>query len=275
MTNINITTYINKNDENFIIICDNREEIATQNTKIIESFYKVNTNLKIPIKIIIKQLKLGDYKCKDLIFERKTIADLIVSIRSGDRLLDQFRRLNLLITNNSQVQCFLCIIGNIDFEIKSYLKKRSKKTISFDREYNRIKKSINAILAKFNIYGICALTFETIDDFTYFILKCIQYRYIKNPENRIPQKYKVIINDDKKINEKVSITMLKGIPGIGDKTARKLLNKFGNIVNIANASLEEIQEVTAPMSQKPSEQKKNIETAKIIYNSFRNKFGVK
>ena len=281
----NLDTYVKKSldinsktTENiYTIICDNREEIATANIDIIDALYSENTNLKIPINIIIKRIELGDYVVNKLIFERKTILDLITSLRSGDRLLSQFKRLCNALLNDSEVLCFLCIIGDPDIEIRKYLqtpyiRKKLFTQELFNKEYTRIRRSIDAIIAKFNIYGIYSSIFKTIEDFAYFILKCIHYRYIKKTEYRIPQKFKAIVKNDLNMNEQVSIVMLKGIPGIGDDLARRILNNFGDIKNLCNASLEEIQEITAPKSQIPSAKKRNIANAKLIYNSLRNNF---
>jgi len=263
-----------KKKEEFIILYDDREDIIRSNELFLKAINNANNNLKIPIKVVKSRLFLGDYAVKDLVFERKTIFDLIASIRYGDRMLSQFNSMQQALQNNKNLQCFLCIIGNPDTDIIRYLtnlRKRGKLSTDqdFTKEYIRIRRSINAIIAKFNIYGIYASIFQTMEDFAYFILKCIDYRYIKENKYEVVQRYRVNINKDIDINKEVTIAMLKAIPNIGDEIARRLVDRFNTIENICNASVEEIQEVTAPASVSERDKKKNIKIASTIYNSLR------
>lgn len=268
-----------KDNPIFKIKCDNREEIASQNVEMISAFHKENANLKIPIEVVVEQLNLGDYVCRDIICEIKSVKDALSSILSGDRLLDQFIRLNLSMLNDPNLQCYLCIIGNIKDGIKEYLntphmRKKIKTKEDYDKQFTRLRRSINAIKAKFGTYGITASDFPDKEDFAYFLLKSIQYRYIKEKESRVPQRFKVVVDGSKDINKKVSIVMLKGIPGIGDIMAERLLDYFNCLTDVGNATIEELQAVTAPMSQTPSEKQKNINIARDIFNAFRNKYGL-
>ena len=190
-----------------IILIDYREKNSLVPSEL------VNLNLKIEFK----ELKVGDYIVKDVEIERKTVNDFISSIKNK-RLINQLEELQ-------QYKNKLLIIEGLD-EQELY-------TDSEDRigmHPNAVRGFLLSVLLKYKVPIIFTKNYE---DTAKFILILSKKKEKEMPLN-VTKK-----NLNKKERKQF---ILEGFPGIGPKTAKKLLKKFKTIKNIFNSSQEELKE---------------------------------
>jgi Fanconi anemia group M protein len=159
------------------------------------------------------ELKVGDYLINNLIIERKTVNDFISSM-INKRILRQIEDLN-------QYEDKLLIIEGIE-----------------ERElYNEDNKSINSnairgfLLSILLNYKIPILFTKNSEDTARFI-EVLTKR--KKTEHSLNFKRKGLTKE-----EQIEF-ILESFPGIGPKTAKKLLQEFKSLNNIFNASQEEL-----------------------------------
>ncbi|MCH8945922.1 MAG: hypothetical protein IIA85_03295 [Nanoarchaeota archaeon] len=180
----------------------------------------VNLNLKIEFK----ELKVGDYIVKDVAIERKTVNDFISSIKNK-RLINQLEELQ-------QYKNKLLIIEGLD-EQELY-------TDSEDRigmHPNAVRGFLLSILLKYKVPIIFTKNYKDTAKFILILSK----KKEKEMSLNITKK-----SLDKKERKQF---ILEGFPGIGPKTAKKLLKKFKTIKNIFNSSQEELREVIGKKSE--------------------------
>lgn len=167
------------------------------------------------IEVEFKELKVADYIVKDVAIERKTVSDFISSM-INHRLVKQLEELQ-------QYENKLLIIEGIE-EHEIY---------SDDNEgmhANSVRGFLLSILLKHKVPIIFTKDYRDTAKFISVLAK--------RKEKEMP------LNVNKKsFNKKERLQfILEGFPGIGPKTARKLLEKFKTIKGIANASIEELTE---------------------------------
>ena len=144
--------------------------------------------------------------------EREDANDYINSVVDG-RFFDQLYNLT-----ESYELSFLCIIGNPDF----YRMKREAFIGSF------------LSIALKSKGRVIPLHIENEEEFC-LILKSLNKQVEGGKLKAAPRIKKAKIDD--------SIAMLTAIPGIGVEKARKLLEKFGSIQRVVNASIPELMRV--------------------------------
>jgi len=186
------------------IIADYREKNCLVASELIENNAEVD----------FRELKVADYLVKDVAIERKTISDFISSMMNG-RLRKQLEELQ-------QYENKLLIIEGIN-EHELY---------SDDNENgvhgNSVRGFLLSILLKYKIPVILSKDYR---DTARFIL-ILSKRTEKESSLNVSKK---------SLNKKERLQfILEGFPGIGPKTAKKLLSHFKTLKNIANASLEEL-----------------------------------
>ena len=209
MTLLNIfkkTPRINENKRSIII--DHREK----NSLVISEL------MELGFEIEFKQLKVGDYLIGGVAIERKTVSDFINSIKNK-RLIYQLGELQ-------QYKNKLLIIEGID---EQELYTDSEEIIGMHP--NAIRGFLLSILLKYKVPIIFTKDYEDTAKFILILSKKSSKEMSLNVSKRA-------------FNKKEQMQyIIEGFPGIGPKTAKKLLNKFKTIKNILNASQEELKEV--------------------------------
>ncbi len=198
--------YENTKKEDLFIYVDAREK-----TSIINYL----TKRGIPIKI--ENLEVGDYIIGNHVIERKTIDDLARSTFDG-RIFSQLKALS----NIRDKKLILIIEGKkVDF-----LRYSSIKTLHG---------LLYSILVEFGIpVYFSEDEVETAELLSYLYMKSIEKKE-KTEKVRYEKKPKDIYEIQKFV--------LSGIPGIDSKIAERILEKFGNLRNVANASITQLMEV--------------------------------
>jgi len=171
---------------------------------------------EIGINLEIKTLPVGDYiVAPETVVERKTISDLISSIFDG-RLFDQCNRLK----EHYQFPILL-IEGNID-----EIEKLTENPFVF---YG----AISSIVIDFKIPVIP--TPNASHTSKLLISMCSRKDMASGP----------FIKKIRKSNnlQKQQLSMLCSLPGVGEKTAIRMLEKFGTPLNILNSSATELSKV--------------------------------
>ena len=171
--------------------------------------------VKLGLEIEFKELKVADYIVQNVAIERKTVSDFVSSMLNK-RLINQIEELK-------QYENKLLIIEGVD-EQELYPENNSLNP-------NSVRGFLLSILLK---HKIPVLMTQNYKDTAQFI-------------NRIARKKEQemgIRANKKSLNKKEQLQfIIEGFPGIGPKTARKLLKKFKTIKKIVNASEEELKEV--------------------------------
>lgn len=211
-----------KTKEIFSIFSTKRiKEYPKEKKKIIADYREKNSLvianiMSLGIDIEFKELKVADYIVGNVAIERKTVSDFISSM-INKRLLNQLEGLK-------QYEKKLLIIEGIE----------EKELYNDDNETginaNAIRGFLLSISLRHNIPVI--FTKNSEDTARYFSV-------ILNKKER-----EISVHAKRKsFNRKEQLRfIMESFPGIGPKTSKKLLEKFGTIKSIINASEEELKE---------------------------------
>lgn len=178
--------------------------------------------MKAGLEVELKELKVADYLVRGVAIERKTVSDFISSMLNG-RLLKQLGELQ-------QYENKLLMIEGID---EQELYSNTNEGV----HSNSIRGFLLSILLRHKIPIIFTKNPEDSAKFIELIARKKKNEHPLNVKKR---------SLDKK--EQLQF-ILEGFPGIGPKTARKLLEKFKTIKNITNASEEELKEAIGKKSE--------------------------
>jgi len=172
--------------------------------------------ISLGFEIEFKELKIGDYVVKDTIIERKTISDFISSMING-RLLKQLDELK-------QFENKLLIIEGI-----------SKQEIYTDENSGVNANAIRGFLLSILLKHKIPLLFTKDSEDTAKFIDVLSRKKAKD----------IKLNAGKKIlNKKEQMQfIIEGFPGIGPKSSKELLKKFGSIQNIINAPIEDLKKI--------------------------------
>jgi Fanconi anemia group M protein len=173
--------------------------------------------IKLGFEIEFKELKVADYLINHIAIERKTVSDFISSMING-RLTKQLEELQ-------QYEDKLLLIEG--FEERELYSDDSQKGVSS----NAVRGFLLSILLKHKIPIIFA---KNSEDTARFIDVLSRKKEKESPLNVTKKSL------DKR--ERLQF-ILEGFPGIGPKTAKKLLEKFKTLRNISNVPIEEITQV--------------------------------
>ena len=197
---------IKKENPKIKIIIDYREKNSLVASELIGFGFEVE----------FKELKIADYIVKDVAIERKTVSDFLSSMLNK-RLLNQIEELQ-------QYENKLLIIEGIE---EQELYSDDNKGINS----NAIRGFLLSIVLKHKIPIIFTKNSEDTARFISILSR--------KKSKEIPLKVK-----KKSLNKKEQLQfIIESFPGIGPKTARKLLEKFKTIKNIINASEEELKNI--------------------------------
>jgi Fanconi anemia group M protein len=162
------------------------------------------------------ELKVGDYLVNNIAIERKTVSDFISSMIN--------KRLHSQMESLQQYENKLLLIEGIE---EQELYSDNSEGVSS----NAVRGFLLSILLKHKIPIIFT---KNAEDTAKFIDVLARKKETESSLNA----------SRKSFNKKEQIQfILEGFPGIGPKTAKKLLEKFKTMNNIFNAPLEEITKV--------------------------------
>lgn len=172
-------------------------------------------------EIEFRELKIADYIVKDVAIERKTIDDFISSM-INKRLIKQIEELQ------EYKHKLLIIEGYAEKNLYSD---------SDNTNSNAIRGFLISILLKHNIP---VLFTKNPKDTARFISVIAKKR----------EKETSLKTKKRTFNSKEQLQfILEGFPGIGPKTAKKLLERFNTLQEIFNASEKEIKEILGKKSE--------------------------
>jgi len=199
------------------------EKIEKNSPKIIIDYreknsFVVSKLIKLGFDVEFKALKVADYIVKDVAIERKTVNDFISSMINR-RLLIQLQELQ-------QYENRLLMIEGID---EQELYTDSEKKIGIHP--NSVRGFLLSIVLKYKVPIIFTKNEGDTARFIYVLSK----RKSKELSLNVTKKA---------LNTKEQLQfIIESFPGIGPKSAKKLLEKFKSIKNIANASKNELKEI--------------------------------
>jgi ERCC4-type nuclease len=190
------------------VIMDYREKNSLVYSQLIE----------LGIEVEVKELKVADYLVNDVAIERKTVQDFISSMLSK-RLTNQLQGLQ-------QYKNRILIIEGID-EHELYANGVPDTGI----HPNAIRGFLLSIILSYRTPIIFTKDAEDTARFISVLSK--------------RQKKELSLNVSKKnLNKKERMQfILEGFPGIGPKTAKKLLSHFKTLRELFSASIEELTEI--------------------------------
>lgn len=181
--------------------------------------------VRLELEIEFKELKAGDYLVRDVIIERKTISDFLASM-VNKRLVNQLSKLE-------EYEKRLLIIEGFS-EQELYSDSLERKGINA----NAIRGFLLSIILKHKT----PVLFTKNSEDTAKMIAVLAKR--KEKESSIKEKRK-----GNNVKEQKQL-ILEGFPGIGPKTAKKILEKFKNIKEFANASEQELEKVLGKKAEK-------------------------
>jgi len=188
------------------IIADHREKNSLVISELIEQGADVQ----------IKYLRVADFIIKDTAVERKTVSDFINSM-INKRLITQLQEIK-------QYPSYLLLIEGVN-EQELY----NDEPGEFGVHPNAIRGFLLSILLDFKVPIIFTKDYEDTARFLLVLAK----RKEKEASIRALKRAR-----DKK--ESLQF-ILEGFPGIGPKTAKKLLKKYKTIKSIINTDIEELK----------------------------------
>ena len=168
------------------------------------------------LDVEVKELKVADYIVAGVAIERKTVSDFISSMKNG-RLLRQLDELR-------QYESMLLIVEGID---EQELYTDSEEAIGMHP--NSIRGFLLSILLNYKVPVIFTKNYEDTA------------RFISVLSRKKPRETPLNVTKKFLSRKEQAQYILEGFPGIGPKTAKKLLKKFKTIKNIVNATGEELR----------------------------------
>ena len=197
------------------------EKLKLEKQKIIVDYREKNslvasTLVELGFEIQFQELKVADYLVNNIAIERKTVSDFINSI-INKRIIRQMQELQ-------QYEDKLLIIEGID-EQELYSDDNAR------INSNAIRGFLLSVILKHRIPVILTKNYEDTAKY----LSVLARKKEKESSLNVTKKS---LNKTERLQ-----FILESFPGIGPKTAKKLLSHFGTIKNVANASAEELKEV--------------------------------
>ncbi len=180
---------------------------------------------RLELDVEFRQLPVGDYIVNDTVIERKTISDFISSMIN--------RRLANQLIELGQFEKRILFIEGID-EQELYSSSQIEEETGMHP--NSIRGFLLSILL---IYKVPIIFTKNPSDTAKFIDILARKKKKELPLNA--KKHS--------LNKKQQLQfILESFPGIGPKTAKKLLQEFGSIKNIINAPEEDLKKILGKKS---------------------------
>jgi len=196
-----------------------KKKVSKERHKIIIDFRERNSRLPAYLfnrgfEVDFRELKVGDYVVGDVIIERKEVRDFVGSI-INKRLVRQLLELS------QHERKFLFVEGNLD--------------LSCDKFFNISSNAVRGFLLSVGLkYGVPIIFTRDAEDSSRFMW------VLANKKNK-----EIDLNFSKRARTKKEQLefVLEGFFGIGPKSAKKLLERFGDLKSIFDASFEELEEI--------------------------------
>ncbi|MEX2017203.1 MAG: ERCC4 domain-containing protein [Candidatus Pacearchaeota archaeon] len=180
----------------------------------------ISNLISLGINVEFRELKVGDYVARNVIIERKTVSDFISSMLNK-RLLQQIEDLK-------QIENKLLIIEGID---EKELYNDNPGEFSKGVGANAIRGFLLSIVLRHKIPIIFSKNPEDTAKYLLVLLNKKEKEMSMNAKKKGRNK-----------KEQLEF-ILEGFPGIGPKTAKKLLKEFKTIQNIINADIEHLRKI--------------------------------
>jgi len=188
------------------------------------------------VRVVRKQLPAGDYiVAGDIVVERKSATDFAHSLFDG-RLFNQAARLS------ESYQVIVYVVEGDPFRLRRYRSRRPQLTA--------------ALVTLIVDYG--ARVIYTLDEeHSAQVIAALARRTVEGPRRG------VVIHKKPRLSStrEWQLYILQSFPGIGPKTAEKILERFGTIEAFINASISEIAKIPG-IGEKKAEQIKRIVLAR-------------
>lgn len=169
------------------------------------------------VECVVERLLLGDYLIGDtLLFERKTLKDLIHSIIDG-RIFSQAARLAA-----SEYQAIFILEG----------------TSTDIRDFKMRREAVQGALIYVSvILGIPVLRSTSQEETASLMISTA--RQVRNVADGTVQRH----GYSPKGKKRRQMLILQGLPKVGKKRAKQLIQKFESVENVVNASYEDLMEI--------------------------------
>jgi len=207
----------------FDIFSKSKKERKEEKPKIIMDYREKNSMvyselINLGIDVEVKELKVADYIVKDIAIERKTVSDFISSMIN--------KRLSRQLQGMQQYKNRLLLIEGID-EHELYSHEIPEKGI----HPNAVRGFLLSIIFEHKTPIIFTKDSEDTAKFISVLAKRERKEASLNvSKNNLSKKERMQF-------------ILEGFPGIGPKTAKKLLSHFKTLKEIFEASIEELKEI--------------------------------
>lgn len=206
-----------------------REDKKENKPKVIMDYREKNSLvysslIELGIEIEVRELKVADYIVNDVAIERKTVSDFISSMIS--------KRLTSQLDNLQQYQNRLLLIEGLD-EHELY----SHEVPETGVHPNAVRGFLLSIILEYKTPIIFTKDSEDTAKFISVLAKRKEREVSLNVSRK---------NLSKK--ERMQF-ILEGFPGIGPKTAKKLLSHFKSLKEIFEAPIEELKEIIGVKSE--------------------------
>ncbi|WP_286189043.1 3'-flap repair endonuclease Xpf [Sulfolobus sp. S-194] len=190
--------------------------------------------------VIFDNLSVGDYVISDEIaIERKSVEDLVSSV-FDKRFFDQLNRLS-----EAYAKPFILIEGDME------------KIRKITSRWKAINSALTSAILEFDLRVVYSNDRKESAEIIYKIAE----------KSSTTQNKKIVNLHEKPKFESlrdIQLYVIEAFPQIGSKLAERLLEKFGSIERICNASVSELEKVL-------ESRKKAEEIYKIIHTTYTNK----
>jgi DNA excision repair protein ERCC-4 len=186
--------------------------------------------INMGVSVIFKQLPVGDYIVSEgVLIERKRIDDLVKSVFDG-RLFDQVRRLK-----QAAERAVLIIEGDLEHI----------------RNLTNRWKAIEAALLTISIVNSLPIIYTRDTKHTAEVIKYLAEKMQKLTSLPTPVSYaRKHVKPKTEDLRNWQVYVVTSLPGIGPKLAERLLEKFGNVRAIFNATKSELTRVEGLSEEK-------------------------
>ncbi len=169
------------------------------------------------VDLSVERMPLGDYLWGNrLLFERKTLKDLVLSIIDG-RVFSQAARLA-----SSEYEAVLILEG----------------TSADIQDFNMKREAVQGALIHISVVlGIPVLRSQSSQETVSLMLQAT--RQVRRVADGTVQRH----GGAPKGKHRRQMLILQGLPGIGKKRAKQLIEKFESVENVVNATYEELMEL--------------------------------
>jgi ERCC4-type nuclease len=206
-----------KGIENIFSFKDTKKSIIKQRSKIIIDSREKNSMIISYLinkcaEIEIKKLEIGDYVIGGITLERKTINDLINSLKTN-RLKNQIKNLQRL-------------------DKKAIIIEKNKE----EKNYSKINKNvIDGLILSITLHHQIPVLFSSSEEDTSELLIRISQKEKKEPQTN-PNKIPKSLTEQKKF-------VLESFKGIGPKCSERLVKSFPSLRDIFNQEKKELEKV--------------------------------